>query len=609
MLKPDPIQTVWNRAVAALLPPPTLTVSEWADKYRVMDSTSPRPGPWRTSLTPFLREPMDCLSPSSPVQRVVLMKSAQVGGTEILLNFTGFIMHHSPAPTMLIQPSVEMAKRFSKQRLNSLIEASSELRKLVRNPRSRDSGNTVLLKEFPRGVLILTGANSAVGLRSLPAQNVLADEVDGWLPDADGEGDPFMLAVRRTQAFGSKRKILAVSTPTIEGASRIEALYKQSDQRKFFVPCPRCEHFQVLVWAGVVWEPGKPETAHYRCEACEGLIENHEKDGMLAHGEWRSLACGDGKTAGFHICALYAPLGWPSWAELATDFLEANKSKETLQTFVNTILGETWRDEAAVPVEADTLYQRREPFAAEVPAGGAVLTVGADVQDDRIELEIVAWGKDEESWSVAYHVLMGDPSQPDLWAELDGLLLRQYRHESGLELPISAVSIDSGYHTAAVYEFAWPRLRRKVYATKGVSGFGKPVWPRKASKGIGDAPVFMVGVDTAKERVYAKLKAEKPGPGYCHFPITRQRDWFDMLTSERIATRYRKGFAERFWYKPASVRNEALDCRAYAMAALNSLLMAGLRLNQHAEQLTLMAAGNAVRDSGYQVARSRFVGG
>lgn len=588
---PDPCLVVFREAAEALRPPPRLTVSQWADAHRMLDSTSPWPGPWRTSRTPYLREIMDSLSPRDGVERVVLMKGAQVGGTEVILNFAGYIMAHAPAPAILVQPSVEMAKRFSKQRLDSLIENSPVLRSRVKDPRSRDSGNTMLMKEFPGGVLIMTGANSAVGLRSLPARFVLADELDGWPLDADGEGDPLSLAVKRAAMFGSKRRILAVSTPTVEGHSRIEALFKESDQRRFFVPCPRCGHMQFLVWDNVKWPEGKPLEARYRCAECEYLIANHEKSYMLPRGEWRATADGDGRTRGYHLPSQYAPVGSISWGELARDFVAASKSRELLQVFVNTVLGETWRDEATIPVEADALHARRAAYV-DAPNGVVVVTCGVDVQDDRLELELVGWGRDEESWGLGYHVLHGDPGAPDVWGDLDRLLARQVQHESGPMLPVSAACIDSGgHHSESVYQFCWPRMPRRIWAVKGVSGFGRPVFPRKASKGFNKAPLFLVGVDAAKEKVYSKLRVGEPGPGFCHFPLGYSRDYFEMLTAERISTRQRNGFPERVWIKPGGARNEALDCRAYALAALHGLYQAGWKLSTLADNLEAMLSG------------------
>jgi phage terminase large subunit GpA-like protein len=322
---------------------------------------------------------------------------------------------------------------------------------------------------------------------------------------------------------------------------------------------------------------------------------------------WGGTAAGDGKRRGYHICALYGPVGWPSWGELATEFLEARKSRETLQVFVNTVWGECWKDEAALPLDADALYARREPFGAEVPMGACLLTAGADVQGDRIEGEIVGWGDGEESWSVGYYVLYGDTGQPEVWSDFDALLLRQLKHESGLDLPITAVCVDAGFEMAQVLEFCRPRLSRKVYAVKGASGFGKPIWPRRASKGVHKGEFFVIGVDTAKERVYSKLRVNLPGPGFCHFPLNRERDWFDMVTAERIKTRTVHGRAERYFQKPDGVRNEALDCRAYATAALHALYMSGFKLAEHAARMKAMVAGKPQTPSAYQVYRSRFV--
>ena len=596
---------IWSDALTALLPPPRLTVSEWADRHRVLDNSSPEPGLWRTDRTPYLREIMDSLSPSEACERVVFVKAAQVGGTEALLNFCGYLMAHAPAPILLVQPTVEMAKRFSKQRLDSLIESTPVLRGKVKDPRSRDSGNTVLMKEFAGGVLILTGANSAVGLRSLPAKYVLADELDAWPADADGEGDPFTLACKRTVAFGTQRKIFAVSTPTIEGLSRIEALWNQSDQRYYQVPCLRCGHYQKLVWAQLRWPEGRPEEARYHCEACEHPHENWQKTEMLARGRWRATAAGDGRTRGYHLSALYAPVGWPSWPDLAREFVEAKRTRETLQVFINTVLGETWRDEAAVPLEADALLGRREPFAAEAPAGVALITAGTDVQADRIECEIVGWGAGEESWSLGYFVIHGDTGQPEVWSDLDRLLARQWRHESGLLLPVSAACIDAGFETATVVEFCSARRSRRIWAVKGAAGFGKPIWPRRATTGGRNrGEMFLIGVDTAKERVYSRLRVDRPGPGYCHFPLDRERDWFEQLVSERISVER----GERTFSKPAGMRNEALDARAYATAALFSLYMSGLKLDEHARAFTEQARGAMIAPgAAYQVSRSSFL--
>src|SRR5260370_15260092 len=382
-----------HAAAEGARPDPLLTVSEWADSYRTLSQrASAEPGPWRTDRTPYLREIMDCLSPSSAVETVVLMKGAQIGGTECGNNWIGYVVHQAPGPMLSVQPTVEMAKRNSKQRIDPLIEESQVLRELVSDPRSRDSGNTVLSKEFRGGILVMTGANSAVGLRSMAARYLFLDEIDGYPGDVDGEGDPITLALARTRTF-SRRKVFLVSTPKIAGISRIERAYEESDQRKYWVPCHHCGEFQVLLVPQLRWPKGKPEAAIYLCEHCEMPIENHRKTAMLENGEWRQENAGDGKTAGFHLSSLYSPVGWFSWAQAARMFEEAQKSRELLQVFVNTVLGETWVDRGEAP-DWEKLKERCETYRlGTVPMGAMFLTAGIDAQRDRFEIAVWGWGR------------------------------------------------------------------------------------------------------------------------------------------------------------------------------------------------------------------------
>ena len=286
---------------------------------------------------------MDCLSPSSPVERVVFMKGAQIGGSETGNNWIGYVIHHAPGPMMAVAPTVEMAKRNSKQRIDPLIEESAILRELIAPARSRDSGNTILAKEFRGGTLVLTGANSAVGLRSMPVRYLFLDEVDGYPVDVEGEGSAIALAEARTRTF-ARRKIFIVSTPTIAGASAIEREYEASDQRRYFVPCPHCGHRQWLRFEQLRWEKGSPATAAYVCEACAAPIAEHHKTGMLEQGEWRALAPENGsRTAGFHLSSLYSPVGWRSWRDIAAAWESAvsqqSGSAAAIKTFKNTELG------------------------------------------------------------------------------------------------------------------------------------------------------------------------------------------------------------------------------------------------------------------------------
>src|SRR5690554_2054260 len=327
-----------------LKPDPWLTVSQWADEHRWLSSrASAEPGRYRTNRTPYMRAIMDALSPGHPAQRVVFMKAAQVGATEAGNNWIGFVMHQAPGPMLAVQPTVELAKRNSRQRIDPLIEESAALRERVRPARARDSGNTQLSKDFPGGVLVLTGANSAVGLRSMPARYVFLDEVDAYPASADEEGDPVGLAEARSLTFAHRRKVFLVSTPTIRGLSRIEREYEASDQRRFFVPCPHCGHAQWLKFDRLRWQKGRPETAEYHCEGCDAAIAEHHKTAMLEGGEWRATAtAADPTTVGYHLSALYSSIGWLSRERIVRAWDGCQGSDKAIKAFRNTILGETW---------------------------------------------------------------------------------------------------------------------------------------------------------------------------------------------------------------------------------------------------------------------------
>ncbi|SHN78435.1 phage terminase large subunit family protein, partial [Oceanicella actignis] len=352
----------WGRG---LTPDPWLTVSEWADRHRWLSSrASAEPGRYRTDRTPYMRAIMDALSPGHPAQRVVFQKAAQVGATEAGNNWIGFVIHHAPGPMLAVQPTVELAKRNSRQRIDPLIEESPALKERVRPARARDSGNTQLSKDFPGGVLVMTGANSAVGLRSMPARYVFLDEVDAYPASADEEGDPVGLAEARSLTFAHRRKVFLVSTPTIRGVSRIEREYEASDQRRFFVPCPHCGAMQWLRFERLRWEKGKPETTAYHCDACDEPIQEQHKPAMLSLGEWRPTAeARDARTVGFHLSALYSPPGWKSWADIARDKEAAAGSDEAERVFRNTVLGETWIETGDAP-DWQRIAERREDWPA-----------------------------------------------------------------------------------------------------------------------------------------------------------------------------------------------------------------------------------------------------
>ena len=577
-----PIFASWQEG---LTPDPSLTVSDWADQYRMLSSKSAsEPGRWRTARTPYLREIMDCLSPSSPVERVVFMKGAQIGGTECGLNFIGFVIHHTPGPMMAVAPTVEMAKRYSKQRIDPLIEESPALKALIAPARARDAGNTILAKEYRGGVLVLTGANSAVGLRSMPVRYLFLDEVDGYPRDVEGEGDAIALAEARTRTF-SRRKIFIVSTPTIAGASAVEREYLASDQRKFFLPCPHCGHAQHLRFEQLRWDWGQPNGVHYICESCTQPIAEHHKTAMLAAGVWRATAEAPSKTVGFHLSSLYSPLGWRSWAEIAAAWEAAQGSANALKTFKNTELGETWVEEGDAP-DWERLLERREDYPiGQVPLGGLLLVGAADIQKDRIEASVWAYGRGKECWLVEHRVLMGETHHDEVWGQLAKLIDERWTHASGSQMSLARFAVDSGYATQQVYGFVRGLKDPRVMAIKGVPRgaalIGTPtavdvtVRGKKLKRGT---KVFAVAVGIAKLEITTCLKksvaVDDSGAiaypaGYIHLPKI-DAEFVQQLCAEQLVTkRNRHGFPVREWQKLRD-RNEAFDILVYSRAAASA---------------------------------------
>lgn len=556
-----------NRTRSLWQPPPDLTVSAWADAERRLSSeASAEPGIWRTDRAPYQRGIMDAVADET-VREIWVMKSAQVGWTEILNNVIGYHVHQDPAPMLLVQPTLEMAEAWSKDRLAPMLRDTPALAERIADPRARDSGNTLLHKKFAGGHLTVAGANSPAGLASRPIRIVLFDEVDRFPASAGTEGDPVSLGKKRTTTFWN-RKVLAGSTPTIKGSSRIEAGFDAGDQRFYFVPCPHCEEMQRLTWPQVKWPDGQPELAQYVCVHCGALIDEADKHEMLRSGEWRATRESRG-LASFHISELYSP--WSTWSEMAVAFIQAKKLPETLQTWINTSLGETY-EERGDEVAALGLAQRREQYTPQsIPAGVVFLTCGVDVQDDRLEASIWGWGRDEESWLVEHQVLPGDPGSDALWRDLDAFLARPRANEDGRAMLIEATAVDSGGHfTQQVYAYAAKRKARRIWAVKGAGGFGRLVFPRRAGRaGRTSAQLYLIGVDTAKDVLYGRLKrCIEPGAGYVHFPASVDDGYFDQLTNETMIYRVVQGRRMRS-YKPKSsgARVEALDCAVYAYAA------------------------------------------
>ena len=570
----NPLEIVNNAYSAGLELEPDLSIAEWSDKHRILPSkASSEAGRWRTNRTPYLREILDCLSPRSSVERVVFMKGSQLGGTEAGTNWVSYIISKAPGPLMVVMPTVELAKRWSVQRLTPTILEMEVLSDKVADPRSRDSGNTQLVKEFQGGVLIVTGANSAVGLRSMPTRYLFLDEIDAYPADADGEGDPVALAMKRTATF-SRKKILMISTPTIKGISRIEREYTNySDARKYYVPCPECSGEQYLKWKNLLWDKDEkgnhlPETAYYECEHCKYKIEEFHKTEMLEKGKWKAENPDtSGKVAGSHLNCLYSPIGWKSWPECVEEFIEAKQDKFLLKTWTNTILGECW-EEQGEGVEYEYPYARREDYSSDpLPDKVLLLTCGVDTQDDRICYEVVGWCQGEESYSIEYNELSGDPGNYQVWKKLDEILNSEYNHPSGVKMKIACTFIDSGgHHTDSVYRFCSERQFARVYACKGSNQAGRPILSKPSKTARTKSLLYLIGTDTCKELIYSRLKLGEPVNGYMHFPFTYDKEYFLMLTAEKVITKFSKGFPKREWVNTRR-RNEALDCRVYAYSA------------------------------------------
>lgn len=553
--------------MALLAPPPRLSVSEWADKYRRLSpESSASPGRYRTAVTEYMREPMDMVGRPG-IRRITCMFSAQVAKSTFVENSIGYLMHHDPCPILHVSPTLTSMKMFSKERLAPMIRDTPALRGLVKDARARDSDNTIDSKKFTGGNIAMVGSNAPAGLASRPVRAVFFDEVDRFERSAGTEGDPISLAVKRTTTFWN-RIIIMVSTPGNKHESRIEEEYERGDQRKFWVPCPHCGAMQQLRWENVRWENDDPDSAMYYCDVEDGCgagWSDAQRNAAVRRGEWRAEKPFNGNVS-YHLNQLYSPFA--PLADGVRDFLAAKANPEELKTWVNTFLGETW-EEQGERVDAYDLYQRREEYETRVPEGVTVLTAGIDVQDDRLEAEIVGWGDNYESWSIDYARLYGDPSAPKVWSDLTQFLKQIYFHPLFGDMTIRAGCIDTGGHyTQTTYDYT--KQHQRVYAIKGVPQPDKPIVGRPSRSNIGKIPLFPVGVHTAKEIVYARLKAKPDEAGYCHFPSDRDEEYFNQLTSEKLVTRYHKG-RKRTEYVKVRARNEALDNRVYATAALEML--------------------------------------
>ncbi len=564
------LHKVANASARIATPPPLLTVADWADEYLFLSpEDSAEAGKYRTDRAPYQREMLEVVSDPN-IKEVVYCTSSQIGKTLLSKCIIGYHIHQDPGPIIVMQPTVKIAETFSKDRLSPMVRDTPVLKRLIADPKSRSSGNTIDHKTFPGGHITMIGANAPSDLASRPIRIVFADEVDRYPVSAGSEGDPLFLARQRSVTFWNRKFVMA-STPTMEGASRIWREFERSDMRYFYLPCPHCGEFHTLKWPQIVWDEGDASSARAVCPECGSIYENADKLKMLAAGEWRAHNQNP-RVAGFHISALYSP--WQTFADVVQEFLDKKDHPETLKTFINLQLGECFEDRTGEKIDQSGLMARREQWD-HVPEDVVLITAGVDVQGDRLEVSIIGYTAKDQSRVLHHLRLYGNPGEPKIWQTLDDLLLQPLMTETGALMSIRAACIDSGgHHTQEVYKFCGERAGRRVMAIKGRAG-ALPIWPTKLSrkKLKHGASLHIIGVDTAKDVIHSSLSVIDPDlPKYVAFSAGLPEDYFGQLVAERRVPKVNKsGFTTRTWVKKSGDRNEALDCFVYALAALKML--------------------------------------
>ncbi len=576
------VQALLLRVRKGFAPPPELRVSEFSDESIIVTSGPLAGTHWQTSFAPYQAGIMDVFHEPG-IEYAVVMGSSQWGKTSIAVNLVAYHMRHDPCPILVVEPTVDpMAKDFAKNRLDPVIAASPDIAAVVSKKRAKDSSNTTLQKTYRGGSLSIGGANSAASLAARSIRLLVCDEVDRYPLELPGEGSTLAIAFKRTTAYRRRRRIMLLSSPTLTGAP-IHAWWERGDQRRYYVPCPGCGVMHPFEWAHIRWQNEDPSTARIHCPECDYPITDAERVAILQHGEWRAENPDrlERSIASFHLWEAYSPLS--SLSEIVIGFLRARKAQKggdraEMHTWQNTTLGEPVEPDDGDGVESHVLLMRREqyPENVDMPADACCVTMGVDTQDDRLEALVLAWGPGEECWLIDRHTLPGDTERPEPWQMLDDLLANEYRHESGVRMPIQATCIDSaGHRTTIVYDYVAKNAARRVYAVIGRDG-ERPIVsapsPRKWGRQQRQVPLYTVGVDPAKALIMSRLKLTERGPGYVHIPIASWADeeLAEQLTSERLVKRWHKGVPKQIWQK-VRTRNEALDCTVYGTAALRLL--------------------------------------
>ena len=595
--KRRPVDVTVGRALENYRPPENLTVSQWAEKYRVLSrESSAEAGPWRNARTPYLVEPMDAIT-DPRVRHVTVVASSQVGKSELELNVIGYIIDQDPGSVLYIQPTIDDAKKFSRLRIAPMLRDCIRLHRKVADVKSRDSGNTILQKTFPGGMLTIVGSQSPSALASTPARYIIGDERDRWALSAGTEGDPWALAEARTTTYYNA-KLIDVSTPTIKGVSPIEKSFLEGTRERWCSQCPHCGAWHNIVFDDIkidfeTVKTGKQQdyiiqSVHWACPSCGCLSSETEMRAQPAKWIAENPAALQRGHRSFWLNAFSSP--WKSWEDIAHAFLTAGKDPQKLKVVYNTLLGQLWEERGDLADE-DEMLARREDYGTrpdgtpvELPEGVLVLTCGVDTQGDRLEYEVVGWGHYGENWGIKKGIIMGDPNDDAPWLRLDDVISHVYQFQNGRGLTISMTFVDSGgLKTQSVYKHCRERQNRRVFAIKGQGGDGVP-FTRPPSKvkivvngrAIGQAWLYVIGVDAGKADIMSALRVQQAGAKFCHFPYGEDKgydaNYFTGLLSEKLVMKTTGGRTRWAWEKlPGHERNEALDCRNYAAAALRVL--------------------------------------
>jgi phage terminase large subunit GpA-like protein len=581
---PDAATIYRDAFIAALQPPLDLTVSEWADAERQLTRrSSSEPGLWRTDRVPFLKEPMDLLSPRERrIRRVVLIFGSQSGAkTECGLNWLGRTIAMDPAPFLVMFPTESFAKRQIRQRLSPLFNDTPAVAAKSISSKSRDAANAMFLKEFEGDMLLsIIGGNSGSAAQGMPAQNLWVDEASSLPMEIDDKGDPIENAEARQTNFPD-RKTLLTSTPGSRGACRITWEFEtRSDRRRYGMLMPCCGMHAVIEWPHMVWDTPDGEV-FCQCPACGERVEQHHKTTMLAGGIWTPTAKGDGETAGFHLPGWYAPYGWLSWEKIRDEFLRAKADPLLLKGWVNKRAAEAWEDESLAKVSADGLMARVGGYDhGSCPAGVLAVVMAVDVQDTWLEVSVWGYGRGDEAWRIWHQKIDGDPGQDHVWQQVTTIREIAWPREGGGTMKAVHCAIDTGGHyTSEGYDYCRRYAKDGVVAIKGSSQRNAPVLGKGTKQDVtfrgktvkNGVTLYMIGTHAIKRTVYSRLKNDEPGAGYVHFDDATTDDYLQGLTCERLQPRYVKGFQVLEWVKPSGARNEPLDLKVYCLAMLELL--------------------------------------